>query len=126
MTKYPLCVTVFVKDCELTDRNLDEDGVGIYGGDTADTHALVLGVSFVMPLITSSSGKTNRSSQISQNVNIFGVTSDPGHGISIGSLGNKPNKVVKDGHVKNCTLIATQNGMRIKTWASSNVGEAAI
>uniref|UniRef100_A0A3Q7ET18 Polygalacturonase n=3 Tax=Solanum lycopersicum TaxID=4081 RepID=A0A3Q7ET18_SOLLC len=60
----------------------------------------------------------------SQNVNISRVTCGPGHGISIGSLGNKPNEVVKDVHVKNCTLIATQNGMRIKTWASSNVGAA--
>ncbi|KAK4736836.1 hypothetical protein R3W88_000533 [Solanum pinnatisectum] len=60
----------------------------------------------------------------SQNINISGVTCGPGHGISIGSLVNKPNEVVKDVHVKNCTLIATQNGMRIKTWASSNVGEA--
>ncbi|KAK6782185.1 hypothetical protein RDI58_019981 [Solanum bulbocastanum] len=50
LTKYPLCVFVFVKDCELTDRNLLEDGVGmcgIDGEDIVDTQALVLSVPFV-------------------------------------------------------------------------------
>lgn len=60
----------------------------------------------------------------SQNINISRVNCGPGHGISIGSLGRSQNEVVKDVHVKNCTLIATQNGMRIKTLASSNVGKA--
>ncbi|KAG5629324.1 hypothetical protein H5410_001041 [Solanum commersonii] len=33
LAKYPLCVIVFVKDCELTDKNLNEDGVEICGID---------------------------------------------------------------------------------------------
>ncbi|KAK4379572.1 hypothetical protein RND71_001434 [Anisodus tanguticus] len=60
----------------------------------------------------------------SQNINISGVTCGPGYGKRIGSLGKTPNDVVKDIHVKNCTLIAIQNGARIKTWASSYVGGA--
>lgn len=50
LKKYPLCIIVFTKDCELTERNLDEDGIeicGIDGGDTFDTQALVLSMSFV-------------------------------------------------------------------------------
>ncbi|KAH0685366.1 hypothetical protein KY284_015919 [Solanum tuberosum] len=50
LAKYPICVTVFVKDCELTDRNLYEDGVdmsGIDKGDTIDTQALVLSAPLV-------------------------------------------------------------------------------
>ncbi|KAH0679379.1 hypothetical protein KY284_020464 [Solanum tuberosum] len=47
LTKYPLCVSVSVNDCELADRNLLEDGVGmcgIDGGDIVDTQALMLSV----------------------------------------------------------------------------------
>ncbi|WMV49530.1 hypothetical protein MTR67_042915 [Solanum verrucosum] len=50
LAKYPICVTVFVKDCELTDRNLYEDGVdmsGIDEGDIIDTQALVLSAPLV-------------------------------------------------------------------------------
>ncbi|KAH0671147.1 hypothetical protein KY289_025640 [Solanum tuberosum] len=50
LAKYPICVTMFVKDCELTDRNLYEDNVhmsGIDGRDTIDTQALVLSAPLV-------------------------------------------------------------------------------
>ncbi|KAH0636823.1 hypothetical protein KY285_036720 [Solanum tuberosum] len=47
LAKYPQYVSVFVNDCELTDRNILEDGVGmceIDGRDIVDTQALVLSV----------------------------------------------------------------------------------
>ncbi|KAH0755191.1 hypothetical protein KY290_025461 [Solanum tuberosum] len=47
LAKYPLCVSVFVNDCELADRNILEDGFGmcgIDGEDVVDTQALVLSV----------------------------------------------------------------------------------
>ncbi|KAH0654881.1 hypothetical protein KY285_029763 [Solanum tuberosum] len=47
LAKYPLCVSVFVNDCELADRKFLEDGFeicGIDGGDIVDTQTLVLSV----------------------------------------------------------------------------------
>ncbi|CAL5199800.1 unnamed protein product [Lathyrus oleraceus] len=49
-------------------------------------------------------------------INITGITCGPGHGISIGSLGARgESDIVEDVHVKNCTIIETLNGVRIKT-----------
>ncbi|KAF5193651.1 Exopolygalacturonase [Thalictrum thalictroides] len=57
----------------------------------------------------------------SKNIYVSNVTCGPGHGISVGSLG----KIPKEGNVvglvvKNCTFIGTSNGVRIKTWGTSN------
>ncbi|KAL8096432.1 exopolygalacturonase-like [Apium graveolens] len=61
-----------------------------------------------------------------ENVEIADVTCGPGHGISVGSLGqnlgDQSNSGVTGLHVRNCTFIGTQNGVRIKTWAPSVPG----
>ncbi|TKY68029.1 polygalacturonase protein [Spatholobus suberectus] len=51
------------------------------------------------------------------NINITGVTCGPGHGISVGSLGeNGAHEVVEQVHVNKCSFNGAENGMRIKTW----------
>ncbi|KAK8706728.1 hypothetical protein V6N13_057805 [Hibiscus sabdariffa] len=50
------------------------------------------------------------------NINITSVTCGPGHGISIGSLGEgETNENVDQVHVTGCTFNRTMNGARIKT-----------
>ncbi|XP_022716559.1 probable polygalacturonase At3g15720 [Durio zibethinus] len=56
------------------------------------------------------------------NINISGVDCGPGHGISVGSLGEGGAMAeVEDIRVENCTFNGTQNGARIKTWQESAV-----
>ncbi|XP_056694777.1 probable polygalacturonase At3g15720 [Spinacia oleracea] len=50
-------------------------------------------------------------------INIANVTCGPGHGISVGSLGEDGAQAkVEEIHVSNCTFNNTSNGARIKTW----------
>ncbi|XP_043687891.1 probable polygalacturonase At3g15720 [Telopea speciosissima] len=50
-------------------------------------------------------------------VNISRIKCGPGHGISIGSLGDDVAKaIVEKIHVSNCQFVGTMNGARIKTW----------
>ncbi|KAL8458032.1 hypothetical protein ACS0TY_035782 [Phlomoides rotata] len=51
------------------------------------------------------------------NLTISDINCGPGHGISIGSLGQSgKNDQVEAISISNCTLNGTQNGIRIKTW----------
>ncbi|KAL3648655.1 hypothetical protein CASFOL_005058 [Castilleja foliolosa] len=64
--------------------------------------------------------------QGSTNITVNKLTCGPGHGISVGSLGKRPNEMdVRGLIVKNCTLIGTTNGIRIKTWPDSSPSEAS-
>ncbi|KAK4853376.1 hypothetical protein QYF36_008274 [Acer negundo] len=47
------------------------------------------------------------------NINITGVACGPGHGISVGSLGDGDK--AEEVHIRNCNFTGTQNGARIKT-----------
>ncbi|XP_050261315.1 exopolygalacturonase-like [Quercus robur] len=59
-------------------------------------------------------------------VTITGVTCGPGHGISVGSLGRYRNEGDVSGLlVRDCTMIGTTNGIRIKTWENSP-GSSAV
>ncbi|OVA13260.1 Glycoside hydrolase [Macleaya cordata] len=50
-------------------------------------------------------------------INVTNVACGPGHGISVGSLGEDgANETVEEIHVKNCNFTRTMNGARIKTW----------
>ncbi|PHT55222.1 hypothetical protein CQW23_03708 [Capsicum baccatum] len=57
------------------------------------------------------------------NLWIEGIACDPGHGISIGSLGWKLEELgVQNVTVKIVTFTGTTNGVRVKTWARSSNG----
>ncbi|GMH02595.1 hypothetical protein Nepgr_004434 [Nepenthes gracilis] len=62
----------------------------------------------------------------SVNVTVTGVTCGPGHGISVGSLGKQVGeKPVQFVHVKNCTLVRSDNGARIKSWPARTANTAS-
>ncbi|XP_042520458.1 probable polygalacturonase At3g15720 [Macadamia integrifolia] len=54
-----------------------------------------------------------------RDLNVSRIKCGPGHGISIGSLGDPgeySKALVEEIHVSNCEFIGTMNGARIKTW----------
>lgn len=58
-------------------------------------------------------------------ISITNITCGPGHGISVGSLGKRPEERSVNGvTVTNCTFLNTTNGARIKTWIGTVPAEA--
>ncbi|KAG0495770.1 hypothetical protein HPP92_000461 [Vanilla planifolia] len=58
--------------------------------------------------------------QGNSDITLTGVRCGPGHGISVGSLGRyKGEGDVRGMLVKDCTIVGTTNGVRIKTWQNS-------
>ncbi|KAK7312071.1 hypothetical protein VNO77_35631 [Canavalia gladiata] len=54
---------------------------------------------------------------VTSNINITGVTCGPGHGISVGSLGEKEDyETVEQEYIKNCPFNGAENGKRIKSF----------
>ncbi|XP_038887127.1 exopolygalacturonase-like [Benincasa hispida] len=77
-----------------------------------------IGISIIKSRIATGDG--------SKRVKVTNVTCGPGHGISIGSLGKYTNEEPVEGVVvKNCTIMNTTNGVRIKTWPASPVAGTA-
>ncbi|KAL6275073.1 hypothetical protein ACE6H2_025765 [Prunus campanulata] len=61
----------------------------------------------------------------SKNLWLEHIACGPGHGISIGSLGDNANEDgVQNVTVTSCVFTKTQNGVRIKTWARASNGYA--
>ncbi|KAL9247149.1 hypothetical protein vseg_020612 [Gypsophila vaccaria] len=61
----------------------------------------------------------------SRDITVTGITCGPGHGISVGSLGKyKDEQEVSRVLVKNCTLVGTTNGARIKSWPGNKPNRA--
>ncbi|KAI9082592.1 hypothetical protein K1719_035461 [Acacia pycnantha] len=97
-------------------------------GNSPNTDGIHIGSSNVVTVSDSVIGTGDDCISIgegSTNVTIFNVTCGPGHGISVGSLGKRPDDESVSGvSVTNCTFKGTTNGARIKTMVGSNPREA--
>ncbi|XP_027368695.1 exopolygalacturonase-like [Abrus precatorius] len=61
-----------------------------------------------------------------KNIFINRLKCGPGHGISIGSLGKyEDEQEVRGVRIKNCSLIGTTNGLRVKAWPEKYPGAAS-
>ncbi|KAF9611303.1 hypothetical protein IFM89_029741 [Coptis chinensis] len=91
--------------------------------DSPNTDGIHIGDSSLISIMYSTIGTGDDCISLSpgsENIYVANVTCGPGHGISVGSIGGDDGEQnVKGLIVKNCTLIGTTNGVRIKTWAKS-------
>ncbi|OIW07003.1 hypothetical protein TanjilG_02637 [Lupinus angustifolius] len=108
--------------------NLTFTGITITAPDhSPNTDGIHISVSDKVTVTSSTIGTGDDCVSIghsSINTTVRDVTCGPGHGISIGSLGKRPDEESVDGvTVTNCTFIKTTNGARIKTWIGTKPGE---
>ncbi|GER35021.1 pectin lyase-like superfamily protein [Striga asiatica] len=104
--------SVWVRGVRITAPANSPNTDGIHIGDSSNTQITGSRISTGDDCISIGEGCTS--------VNVTRVRCGPGHGISIGSLGKYPSEGgVGQVHVRNCTFLGTENGLRIKTWAPS-------
>ncbi|KAF3950367.1 hypothetical protein ACB098_02G051800 [Castanea mollissima] len=119
-------VHVFITNCEIIRaRNLHIDAPA----DSPNTDGIHVSHSNDVRIAKSSIHTGDDCVSIIQgatNIRINKVTCGPGHGISVGSLGKYENEEdVKGITVKNCTLVGTDNGVRIKSYPGSKESSAS-
>ncbi|XP_040372854.1 probable polygalacturonase At3g15720 [Rosa chinensis] len=103
------CRYVYVANLTITapEESPNTDGIDISNSNHVNIHASYIGTGD--DCIAINSGCSN--------INITNIACGPGHGISVGSLGeNGAYATVENVSVKNCNFSRTQNGVRIKTW----------
>ncbi|WCJ30232.1 Pectin lyase-like superfamily protein [Euphorbia peplus] len=103
------CSNVSISNIKISapENSTNTDGIDIAGSDNINIFDSTIGTGDDCIAIN---GGCN-------SINVTKITCGPGHGISIGSLGDHGYQdKVEDVQVHNCTFIKTENGVRIKTW----------
>ncbi|KAK8937899.1 hypothetical protein KSP40_PGU014682 [Platanthera guangdongensis] len=103
------CVNVSISNLKITAPEESPNTDGIHVGDTRNMHINGCVIRTGDDCISIVTG--------CENIRVTNTDCGPGHGISIGSLGqNNSLAQVSDVVVDNVTLNGTANGVRIKTW----------
>ncbi|CAH9081586.1 unnamed protein product [Cuscuta europaea] len=111
------CSEISVSNLQITAPGYspNTDGIHISGSTNVNVTELTIGTGD--DCVSIGDGNTN--------LLVTKVTCGPGHGLSVGSLGKRPDEDSVNGvTVRNCTLIGTTNGARIKTYRASPKLEA--
>ncbi|KAK9921866.1 hypothetical protein M0R45_030362 [Rubus argutus] len=103
------CTNVIVSDLHIIapDDSKNTDGIDIIMSRHVNIHDCIIGTGDDCIAINNGS----------VHVNVTNIVCGPGHGISVGSIGEEgAYETVAEVHVRNCTFNGTMNGARIKTW----------